>query len=184
MKNKILGIVLKTLVVITFGVLLIVNITYSKKINNNMKEDSNTINNNNNVQEDSNIIDKLVGTYEYKGSLVDEEKNSSGKDFNDEDAWKLGKMTEEKLILDKDGTATADYSNVRGSGGDAKGNWYISQDKIIIINDNCNPVIKNEKIVYPNCKKLWTYTYKVLENNIVIESNNSFLATITLNKIN
>ena len=91
-------------------------------------------------------------------------------------------MAIEELVLNKDGTATANASNVRASGYNTKGKWYISNNEIIILNDLCESTIIDGKVEYPNCQPIWTYEYKLDNNNIVITSKNNTLATVDLIK--
>ena len=42
----------------------------------------------------------------------------------------------------------------------------------------------NEEVVYPNCKPIWTYTYKIENKKLILISNNNIMIKVTLNKVN
>lgn len=175
MDNKGLKIGLVILIVITL--ILGSYIVYDKL----MKEDTKVCDKDN-FKCDNDLINTLVGTYTYEGEYVEKEKNASGENKLEDDAYTSGKMAIEELVLNKDGTATASASNVRASGYNTKGKWYISNNEIIILNDSCNATVSDGKVTYPNCQPIWTYEYKLDNNNIVVTSKNNTLATVDLIK--
>ncbi len=126
------------------------------------------------------LINKLVGTYSYKGKYVDNEKDI-GENFQIEET------IYDEVVLNQSGEAEAKAGSVRAGGYTAKGKWYISNDEIIIINSNCHSYYISEnddkKCEYPNCSPIWIYKYK-LENDVVtITSINNTMNTMTLEKI-
>lgn len=153
----------------------------SNKVDNDPKQN---ISNNNCDKTGDNIINKLIGSYTYKGEYVDEEMNKPGEDFTDNDAFTSGKMTYEELKLDDSGYAEASAGNVRASGYNAKGKWYVSNNELIIVNEQCQAVVINNEVAYPNCNPIWTYTLKEENGTLVLTSNNNSMTTITLNKVN
>lgn len=136
-----------------------------------------------NDKEDINLINSLVGSYTYKGEYVN--INDSDLDNIKNDAYTSGKMATEYLKLDASGKATCDAGNLRSGSYNAKGNWYISNDEIIVINDDCKPIgfdNTNNIVNYPNCQPIWYYKYKIENGKAVITSTNNGEATVTLNK--
>lgn len=133
-------------------------------------------------EQETDLITKFVGTYIYQGEYVDREKNSPGNTELEADVWSSGKMAREKLELSESGHAKATASNVRAGGYAAEGNWYISNNKLIIINEECQPISIDGKVEYPNCQPIWTYTYKLDNENIILTSSNNTMATIELKK--
>lgn len=129
-----------------------------------------------------NLIDKFIGSYSYKGEYVDKEGNADGSSTVADDALTSGKMATEKLVLNSSGLAEASAGNVRAGGYSAKGKWYISNNELIINNENCTATVIDGKVEYPNCHPVWTYTYKIEDNKVVIISNNNSVATVTLEK--
>ena len=129
---------------------------------------------------DDNIINKLTGSYTYKGEYVDKDENYNVGD----DALKTGKTAYEKLKLNESGYAEASAGNVRAGGYSAKGKWYISNNELIIVNEQCKAVVMNDEVVYPNCHAIWTYALKEENGTIVLISNNNSMTTVTLNKVN
>lgn len=84
--------------------------------------------------------------------------------------------------MNSSGVAEAKAGNVRGSGSTAKGKWYISNDKIIILNEKCTPSILNGEVEYVNCQPTWTYTYKIENNKVIISASNNITTDETLVK--
>ena len=144
----------------------------SNKVDIN-ETDQNIIDN----ESDQNIIDKLVGTYEYKGEYVDNDENI-GNEFTVE------QTTYDKLKLNSSGYAEASAGNVRAGGYSAKGKWYVSNNELIIVNEQCKAVVINNEVVYPNCHPTWTYNYKFENEKLILTSNNNSMTTVNLNKVN
>ena len=193
MNNKGLKIVLVVLIIMVLA--LGGFIVYEKVLNKN----NNVIDNNNKVNDniksvdnktdcklDTSLVSKFIGTYTYEGEYVEKEKNASGETKYEEDPWVSGKMASEKLVLNKDGSASASAGNVRAGSYSAEGKWYISDNELIIINDKCKAYeISNDgEIVYGNCNPIWSYPFEITDNNIVISSGNNSMVKIILNKVN
>lgn len=124
---------------------------------------------------DTDIFTKLVGTYSYKGKYVDSKEEIPENITFEETVYN-------ELILNSSGEAEAKAGSVRGSGSTAKGKWYISNDKIIILNEKCTPSILNGEVEYVNCQPTWTYTYKIEDNKVIISSNSNLTKGETLVK--
>lgn len=137
-----------------------------------------------NCTETENLVDRLVGTYSYKGEYVETIKASGGSKAinNDKDAWTSGKMAYENLTLKASGLAEAGAGNMNAGGYEAKGKWYISNNEIIVTNDDCKPIVMGKEADYPNCSPIWIYRYSIENNNIVITSDNNTATTVTLIK--
>ncbi len=191
MNNKGLKIVLVVLIIMVLA--LGGFIVYEKVLNKN----NNVIDNNNKVNDnikpddnktdcklDTSLVSKFIGTYTYEGEYVEKEKNASGETKYEEDPWASGKMASEKLVLNEDGSASASAGNVRAGGYSAEGKWYISDNELIIINDKCEATIIGDKVEYPNCQPIWSYSFEITDNNIVISSGNNSMVKIILNKVN
>ncbi len=188
MNNKGLKIVLVVLIIMVLA--LGGFIVYEKVLN----KDNNVVDNNNiksddnktDCKLDASLVSKFIGTYTYEGEYVEKEKNASGENKYEEDPWVSGKMASEKLVLNKDGSASASAENVRAGGWSAKGKWYISNNELIIINDTCKAYeISNDgEIVYGNCQPIWSYPFEITDNSIVISSHNNTQAEVVLNKVN
>ena len=133
-----------------------------------------------------NLIDKLIGTYSYKGEYVETAKTSGGsKTINeDKDAWAKGKLAYESLTLKASGLAEVGAGNMNASGYEANGKWYISNNEIIVINDECKPIVVGKEADYPNCSPVWIYKYSIDNNSISITSDNNTVTTVTLTKEN
>ena len=80
--------------------------------------------------------------------------------------------------------AEASAGNVRAGGYSAKGKWYISNNELIIVNEQCKAVAMNDEVVYPNCHEMWTYKLKEENGTVVLTSNNNSMTTVTLSKVN
>lgn len=132
----------------------------------------------------------FVGKYSYEGEfakLFDNEGEYIGSgepivttlsDAN------MGKMAVESLELDASGIAYAKALNKGSDAYEATGKWYISDNKIIIINTNCEPQssIDSEEVEYPNCEPIWYYEYKVENNKLTLSSENNTMAKVELTK--
>ena len=201
MNNKGLKIVLVVLIIMVLA--LGGFIVYEKTL----KEDNNVIDNNNEVNNniklddnktdcklDTSLVSKFIGTYTYEGEYVEEYlkiyKNANGEELGEElskyENSPIGTTEYQKLILNEDGTASADSGNLRGGGWSAEGKWYISNNELIIINDKCKAYeISNDgEIVYGNCNPIWSYPFEITDNNIVISSRNNSMVKVILNKVN
>lgn len=197
-KNKVnVALVLLVIVLAILCVLFATDIlTFNTKKSNKSENQSSQQTNVDDVKPDTNntideskptidtkeeLMKKLVGTYSYKGEYVD--KVEDEKFVVEDDAFEKGKMSIEKLILNIDGTAKAESSTIRGSGYKAMGSWSINENKIIIINDECKPIMIDGKEEYPNCKMQFEYEYTVNNSDVVIVSlNNTSVSRITLVK--
>lgn len=131
-------------------------------------------------QIDTNIMDKFIGIYKHEGEYINKKEEEIEKMPVDEviEADQQYKFTYEILKLNSSGYAEAYGYNVNGGGSDAKGKWYISENKLIIVNELC------EEYVYSNCDHIWTYTYKIENNKVVLTSNIFKASGINLNKVN
>ena len=90
----------------------------------------------------------------------------------------------EEVKLNSSGYAEARGGNVCAGGYSAKGKWYISNNELIIINEECQPVIIDGKIEYPNCTPIWTYTYEIDNEKVILKSGNNSMEAVILNKVN
>ena len=197
MNNKGLKIVLVVLIIIVLA--LGGFIVYEKVLNKN----NNVIDNNNkandNIKPDDNktdckldtsLVSKFIGTYTYEGEYVEEYskiyKNAGGEELSKYENLPTEATAYEKLTLKEDCTASASAGNLRAGGYEAEGKWYISNNKLIIINDKCKAYeISNDgEIVYGNCQPIWSYSYEIKNNDIVISSGNNSMDMFTLNKVN
>ena len=197
MNNKGLKIVLVVLIIMVLA--LGGFIVYEKTL----KEDNNVIDNNNKVNDniksvdnktdcklDTSLVSKFIGTYTYEGEYVEEYskiyKNAGGEELSKYENLPTEATAYEKLTLKEDGTASASAGNLRAGGYEAEGKWYISNNKLIIINDKCKAYeISNDgEIVYGNCQPIWSYSYEIKNNDIVISSGNNSMDMFTLNKVN
>ena len=200
MNNKGLKIVLVVLIIMVLA--LGGFIVYEKTL----KEDNNVIDNNNkvndnkvndNIKPDDNktdcklytsLVSKFIGTYTYEGEYVEEYskiyKNAGGEELSKYENLPSNATAYEKLTLKEDGTASASAGNLRAGGYEAEGEWYISNNKLIIINDKCEAAIIGDKVEYPNCQPIWSYSYEIKNNDIVISSGNNSMDMFTLNKVN
>lgn len=152
----------------------------NNKVNDNIKPDDNK----SDCKLDTSLVSKFIGTYTYEGEYVEKEKNASGETNYEEDPWASGKMASEKLVLNKDGSASASAGNVRAGGYSAEGKWYISNNELIIINNKCEATIIGDEVEYPNCQPIWSYPYEITDDNIVISSGNNTMVKVILNKVN
>lgn len=150
--------------------------------NNDNANNQSILDNNNNVENqqsnetnETNLFTKLLGTYSYKGKYVDSKEEIPENITFEETVYN-------ELILNSSGEAEAKAGSVRGSGSTAKGKWYISNDKIIILNEKCTPSILNGEVEYVNCQPTWTYTYKIEDNKVIISSNSNLTKGETLVK--
>ena len=197
MNNKGLKIVLVVLIIMVLA--LCGFIVYEKTL----KEDNNVIDNNNKVNDnikpddnktdcklDTSLVSKFIGTYTYEGEYVEEYskiyKNAGGEELSKYENLPTEATAYEKLTLKEDGTASASAGNLRAGGYEAEGKWYISNNKLIIINDKCKAYeISNDgEIVYGNCQPIWSYSYEIKNNDIVISSGNNSMDMFNLNKVN
>ena len=197
MNNKGLKIVLVVLIIMVLA--LGGFIVYEKVLNKN----NNVIDNNNKVNDnikpddnktdcklDTSLVSKFIGTYTYEGEYVEEYskiyKNAGGEELSKYENLPTEATAYEKLTLKEDGTASASAGNLRAGGYEAEGKWYISNNKLIIINDKCKAYeISNDgEIVYGNCQPIWSYSYEIKNNDIVISSGNNSMDMFTLNKVN
>ena len=178
MDNKVLKIVLVVLIIMVLA--LSGFIIYEKAL----KKDNNVDDNKTDCKLDTSLVSKFIGTYTYEGEYVEKEKNASGETKYEEDPWASGKMTSEKLVLNEDGSASASAGNVRAGSYSAKGKWYISNNELIIINSKCEATIIGDKVEYPNCQPIWSYSFEITDNNIVISSRNNSMVKVILNKVN
>ena len=126
------------------------------------------------------LINKFIDTFSYRREYVDKEENADGSSSLEDDAWTSGKMTTEKLVLNSSGIVEASAGNVRAGGYSTKGKWYISNNELIINNENCTATVIDGKVEYPNCHPVWTYTYRIENNKLITTSNNNSMATVTL----
>ena len=172
-KNCIITLLLAIIIILATSIILLSTGTISFK--NNANNDDGKENTITTETTGANYITKLINTYSYKGKYVDNKQEIP------EDT-PAKEMIYDKLTLNSDGTAEAEAGVVHGGGYSAKGKWYISEDEIIILNEECKATIIENKIEYPNCNPTWTYKYKVENNNIVITSSNNTMENITLNK--
>ena len=191
MNNKVLKIVLVVLIIMVLA--LSGFIVYEKVLNKN----NNVIDNNNKVNDnikpddnktdcklDTSLVSKFIGTYTYEGEYVEKEKNASGEELSKYENLPSNATAYEKLILNEDGSASASAGNLRAGGYSAEGKWYISYNELIIINDKCEATIIGDKVEYPNCQPIWSYSFEITDNNIVISSGNNSMVKIILNKVN
>ena len=168
--------------------------SYLFEINNNdivISSKNNTmdkviLNKTNNIETnfDYSLINNLIGTYTYEGEYVEKYKNASGEELSKYENLPSNATVYEKLILNEDGTASANVGNLRAGSYSAEGKWYISNNEIIIVNDKCEATIIDNKIEYPNCKQIWSYSYKINDNNIVVTSSNNTTDMVNLKKDN
>ena len=152
----------------------------NNKVNDNIKPDDNKTD----CKLDTSLVSKFIGTYTYEGEYVEKEKNASGETKYEEDPWASGKMASEKLVLNEDGSASASAGNVRAGGYSAEGKWYISNNELIIINNKCEATIIGDEVEYPNCQPIWSYTYEITNDTIIISSRNNSMVKVILNKVN
>ena len=197
MNNKGLKIVLVVLIIIVFA--LSGFIVYEKVLNkdNNVVDNNNKVNDNiksddnkTNFNLDTSLVSKFIGTYTYEGEYVEEYskiyKNAGGEELSKYENLPTEATAYEKLTLKEDGTASASAGNVRAGGWSAKGKWYISNNELIILNDTCKAYeISNDgEIVYGNCQPIWSYSFEITDNSIVISSSNNSMVKVILNKVN
>ena len=191
MNNKGLKIVLVVLIIMVLA--LGGFIVYEKVLNKN----NNVIDNNNKVNDniksvdnktdcklDTSLVSKFIGTYTYEGEYVEKYKNASGEELSKYENLPSNATAYEKLILNEDGTASASAGNLRAGGYSAEGKWYISNNELIIINSKCEATIIGDKVEYPNCQPIWSYSFEITDNNIVISSGNNSMDMFNLNKVN
>lgn len=172
-------ITLLVVLVMVLSVFCILFVTGTISFNLNKANDDNVNNDGIDSEIDTNcsdIIDQIVGTYEYKGEYVDNDANI-GDDFTEE------QTTYDKLTLNSSGDALASAGNVRGGGYSAEGKWYISNDELIVVNNQCKATVIDGEVEYPNCDPMWIYTYKIENGKIVLTSNNNSMITVNLNKV-
>ena len=131
------------IVLIIFVIALLGYITYDKIINNDIENNSITLNEE---------IKKIAGKYEYDGK-------TPGSYYY-------------KLELLENGTYTYSYGMHNGGGYNAKGNYALSNNKIYLFNDNCNIAVMGNECVYPNCEKIIELSYNVENNKISIKVEN------------
>ena len=123
---------------------------------------------------------KIVGTYEYKGEYVD-----NVPDDPSDDAWATGKMAYENLTLNADKTANAKAGNMNAGGYNASGNWCVSDNKLLLFNDDCELVtLEDGSKDYPNCSPVWVYEYSLDGAKVTLTSDNNSGTTVTLSKTN
>ena len=125
-------------------------------------------------------LTNFIGTYTYKGEYSDISINERDKIKIPDNAWESGKMAYETLKLESSGIAYASAGNNFASGYSVSGKWYISNEEIIVINDSCEPIIMGGEAIYPNCRPIWKYTYRVDNGAITIISNNNTVTTVNL----
>ena len=191
MNNKGLKIVLIVLIIMVLA--LGGFIVYEKVLNKN----NNVIDNNNKVNDnikpddnktdcklDTSLVSKFIGTYTYEGEYVEKEKNASGEELSKYENLPSNATAYEKLTLKEDGSASASAGNLRAGGYSAEGKWYISNNELIIINSKCEATIIGDKVEYPNCQPIWSYSFEITDNNIVISSRNNSMVKVILNKVN
>lgn len=184
--NNKLVILLLGIIIVILAVLCVLFATgtiafnFNDKDNNEINNDKNQIINSAN---DTNT-NKFIGVYSYKGELYDSEVNATENHNIDSNAWTDGKMAYEELKLGENGIAEATAGNVRAGGYNARGKWYISNNELIIINENCKAVSIDNEAIYPNCSPIWTYMYKNENGKIILSSNNNTMTKVDLNKIN
>ena len=191
MNNKGLKIVLVVLIIMVLA--LGGFIVYEKVLNKN----NNVIDNNNKVNDnikpddnktdcklDTSLVSKFIGTYTYEGEYVEKEKNASGEELSKYENLPSNATAYEKLILNEDGSASASAGNLRAGSYSAEGKWYISNNELIIINNKCEATIIGDKVEYPNCQPIWSYSFEITDNNIVISSRNNSMVKVILNKVN
>ena len=195
MNNKGLRIVLVVLIIMVLA--LGGFIVYEKVLNkgNNVVDNNNKVNDNiksddnkTDCKLDTSLVSKFIGTYTYEGEYVEEYskiyKNARGEELSKYENSPIDTTAYEKLILNEDGTASANSGNLRSGGYSAEGKWYISNNELIIINDRCKAAILDGKIEYPNCNPIWSYPFEITDNNIVISSCNNSMVKVILNKVN
>lgn len=191
MNNKGLKIVLVVLIIMVLA--LGGFIVYEKVLNKN----NNVIDNNNKVNDnikpddnktdcklDTSLVSKFIGTYTYEGEYVEKYKNASGEELSKYENLPSNATAYEKLVLNEDGSASASAGNLRAGGYSAEGKWYISNNELIIINSKCEATIIGDKVEYPNCQPIWSYSFEITDNNIVISSGNNSMVKVILNKVN
>ena len=186
--NKSLIIVLIIIIVLLLGIMGFMYVKFNNDSNNkenvvtdnNKKDSYENYNNEKDNCLDTKLVEKFVGKYSYKGEYVDKDINSS------DDNSSAEKTSYESLSLFSDGTANASAGNVRAGGYSASGKWYISNNELIILNDTCKAYeISNDgEIVYGNCQPIWSYSFEITDNNIVISSGNNSMVKVILNKVN
>jgi hypothetical protein len=124
--------------------------------------------------------DMFVGSYSYKGEYVDIVDNLDDETLNDHSTWSSGKMAYEELKINADGSAEATAGNENASGYSAKGNWHVEDNKLIIVDDECQKLIDENGDA--NCNPRWEYIYKIDGDMIYLTSNNNSITTVTLSK--
>lgn len=191
MNNKGLKIVLVVLIIMVLA--LGGFIVYEKVLNKN----NNVIDNNNKVNDnikpddnktdcklDISLVSKFIGTYTYEGEYVEKYKNASGEELSKYENLPSNATAYEKLVLNEDGSASASAGNLRAGGYSTEGKWYISNNELIIINSKCEATIIGDKVEYPNCQPIWSYSFEITDDNIVISSGNNSMVKVILNKVN
>ena len=134
------------------------------------------------IKDDSTINDKLIGSYSYKGEYVDIVDELDDDTLNDSTIWSSGKMAYEDLKLNADGSAIAAAGNKNSGGYSANGNWYVENDKVIVVDDECQELINEHGDA--NCNPRWEYSFKIDGEKVILTSNNNTATTVTLNKVN
>lgn len=102
-----------------------------------------------NVEKKENTFESLAGNYKYEETF----QNENGMNCTD----KI------ELELKEDGTYKYENSSDCGGGTGAEGTYSIGKDKIVLINNNCKPVITDlstNTCEYPNCKPIIELDYK------------------------
>ena len=103
----------------------------------------------NSVEKKENTFERLVRNYKYEETF----QNENGMNCTD----KI------ELELKEDGTYKYENSSDCGGGTGAEGTYSIGKDKIVLINNNCKPVITDlntNTCDYPNCEAIIELDYK------------------------
>lgn len=121
-----------------------------KKLQNEIKTETNKSNDNTSKVTTTNQIDLLLGNWHYEETF---------------DSGGVNCSATIKLELKEDGTYTYENGSTCSGGTSATGKYSISKNNLYLQNDSCKPVISGQECTYPNCNPIIELDY---ENNSII----------------
>lgn len=142
-------------------------IIYDKTNNENIKEETtnNTVNSEINKPLNKEFLSKFSGKYSYEAIYNKDNICSTTNDYP---------KAKTNFELKEDGTYTYNFSIDCAGGTTSYGNYYIGNDKIYLIANDC-PIneINENQISYPNCHPVYEINYSITNNKIELYSLNN-----------